>query len=96
MKRRKMIRAVANPSREIPPHLLQVHPISDRSEELVSITRHLLAHFAAAHGKEIPELSQDAADYLTSRPWSLSDLSARVSQAVAANEGSLITAADLA
>ncbi len=96
MKRRRLIRAVASPAREIPPRLLQVQPVSQRSEELVSITRHLLAHFAAAQGKEVPELSQDAADYLTSRRWRLRDLATRLSQAVAANQGSLITAADLA
>ncbi len=96
MKRRRSIRALASPASEIPLHLLQVHPVSERPEELVSITRHLLAQFAAAEGKEVPELSQDAADYLTSRRWRLRDLAARVSQAVAVNQGSLITAADLA
>ncbi len=96
MKRRRMLRPVPSPSTsEVPPYPLLVHPVSGRSEDLVVITRHLLAHFAAAHGKEVPELSQDAANYLTSRGWSFTDLAARLSRAVAANEGSLITAADL-
>ncbi len=95
MKRRKLMRLVASPPGETEMHLLQVHPISDRSEEIISITLHLLARFAAVHGKTTPELSQDAADFLVSRHWTLSDLAGRVSQAVALNEGSLITAADL-
>lgn len=97
MKRnRKMIHAARSPFADAPQHPFQVHPVSSRPEEVLSIALHLLGQFATAHGKEIPALSQDAADFLTCRSWSLHDLAARLSRAVAANQGSLITAADLA
>lgn len=97
MKRsRRMLRATRSPFVDAAQHLFQVHPVSSRPEEVLSIALHLLGQFATVHGKEVPALSQDAADFLTCRSWSLNDLAARLSRAVAANQGSLITAADLA
>ena len=65
-------------------------------DEVLAITMHLLAQSAAAQGKATPILSEDAALFLIRRRWALNDLASRVARAVAYNEGSLITAADLA
>jgi len=78
------------------PALLQVHPVPEDADEILAITIHLLAQSAAAQGKAAPILSEDAALFLTRRRWALNDLALRVSRAVAYNQGSLITAADLA
>ncbi len=76
--------------------LLQVHPLPADPEEVLSIVIHLIGHYSMAHGKAAPALSEDAAEFLKGRRWALDDLAARVSRAVAHNEGSLIIAADLA
>ena len=76
--------------------LLCVHPIPADPDEILSITVHLLGHFAVVQGKAAPALSEDAARFLTRQRWALSDLASRLSRAVACNRGSLITAADLA
>ncbi len=76
--------------------LLQVHPVPADADEILAVTMHLLAQSAADQGKATPILSEDAALYLTRRRWALNDLAFRVSRAVAYNQGSLITAADLA
>jgi transcriptional regulator of aromatic amino acid metabolism len=78
------------------PSLLQVHPVPTDPDEILAITMHLLVQSAAAQGKATPILSQDAALFLTRQRWALSDLAFRVARAVAYNEGSLITAEDLA
>jgi len=78
------------------PALLQVHPVPADPDEILAVTMHLLAQSAAAQGKATPILSEDAALFLTRRRWALNDLAFRVSRAVAYNQGSLITAADLA
>jgi hypothetical protein len=78
------------------PALLQVHPVPANPDEILAVTMHLLVQSAAAQGKPTPILSEDAALFLTRRRWALSDLAFRVSRAVAYNEGSLITADDLA
>jgi DNA-binding NtrC family response regulator len=80
----------------IPRPLLQVHPVPADPDEILAITMHLLTQSAAAQGKAAPILSEDAALFLTRRRWALNDLAFRVSRAVAYNQGSLITAADLA
>jgi DNA-binding NtrC family response regulator len=61
----------------------------------MAVVLHLLQRFAAAQRKSVPALSQDAASYLKARRWVIRDLARRVWRAVAANRGSLITAADL-
>jgi DNA-binding NtrC family response regulator len=78
------------------PSLLQIHPVPADPDEILAITTHLLAQSAAAQGKAPPILSEDAAQFLIRRRWALNDLAFRVARAVACNEGSLITAADLA
>jgi len=64
-------------------------------EAILLLASRLVDQFAAAQGKETPGLSQDAAAFLTRRYWALPDLARRVWDAVAANRGNLITAADL-
>jgi DNA-binding NtrC family response regulator len=78
------------------PSLFQVHPVPADPDEILAIAMHLLVQSAAAQGKSTPILSEDAALFLTRRRWALNDLAFRVARAVAYNEGSLITAADLA
>ena len=75
---------------------LRVHPVPEDPDEILAITMYLLVQSAAAQGKAAPSLSEDAALFLTRRRWALNDLAFRVSRAVAYNQGSLITAADLA
>jgi DNA-binding NtrC family response regulator len=77
------------------PALLLVHPVPADPDEILAIAVHLLARFSASQGKEAAILSEDAALFLTRRRWGLNDLALRLSRAVACNEGSLITAADL-
>jgi DNA-binding NtrC family response regulator len=77
------------------PSLLQVHPVPADADEILAITMHLLVQSAAAQGKATPVLSEDAALFITHRRWALNDLAFRVARAVAYNQGSLITAADL-
>jgi DNA-binding NtrC family response regulator len=78
------------------PSLLQVHPVPTDADGILAIAMHLLAQSAAVQGKATPALSEDAALFITRRRWALNDLAFRVARAVAYNEGSLITAADLA
>ena len=73
----------------------QMFPLPRPGHEVLSAAIDLLRQFAAAHGKPVPLLSQDAAAFLIGRRWAIDELSQRVSRAVAANDGSLITAADL-
>ena len=63
--------------------------------DILSTTMDLLRQCAADHDKPVPLLSQDAATFLITRRWAADELAQRVARAVAANEGSLITAADL-
>ncbi len=75
--------------------LLLVHPLTPSGADILSIAVHLLHRFATAHRKDVPELSEDAAQFLRARRWAVGELAARLSRAVASNRGSLITAADL-
>jgi len=77
------------------PALLLVHPVPADPDEILAIAVHLLTRSATAQGKAAAILSQDAALFLKRRRWGLKDLALRISRAVACNEGSLITAADL-
>jgi DNA-binding NtrC family response regulator len=77
------------------PALLLVHPVPTDPDDILAIAVHLLARSTTAQGKEAAILSQDAALFLTRHRWGLKDLAIRISRAVACNEGSLITAADL-
>ena len=77
-------------------HLLQVHPVPAARNDVLSIAIHFADGFAAAAHKEAPAFSEDAAVFLASRRWRISDLARRVWRAVAASQGSLITADDLA
>jgi hypothetical protein len=76
-------------------HLMLVHPAPPSHHGLLQLALHLLQRFAATQGKDLPGFSQDAADFLVGRRWGTTELARRVWRAVAANRGSLITAADL-
>ena len=76
-------------------HLIQVHPLPDTDDEILSIAFHLLHQFAETQGKQPPGFSLDAARFLANHDWVTADLARRVWDAVAKNCGSLITAADL-
>lgn len=65
-------------------------------DEVLTLAMHFAQRFAATAGKEVPGFSEDAADFLASRPWELGDLTFRICRAVEENCGSLITADDLA
>ena len=76
-------------------HLVQVYPVPRSRTDILSVAIHLVGRFAAAQGKPAPTLSEDAATFLAGRRWRIDDLARRMARAVAANTGSLITAADL-
>ena len=76
-------------------YLLQIHPLPTSQTGVLSVAAHLVDRFAAAQHKDVPGLSEDAASFLATRSWALEDLASRVWSAVAENQGSLITAADL-
>src|SRR5512139_485383 len=69
-------------------------PPRSRSQ-LISMVRHVIEECAAQAGKDAPALSEDAVRYLCARWWTYEQFTACVRRAVAANAGSLITAADL-
>ncbi len=73
-----------------------VHPVPQSRPEILAIASHLARRVAAALGKPIPDFSENAATFLASRPGMINDLASRVARAVASNDGSLITSADLA
>ena len=75
--------------------LFQVYPVPTGRREILAVVTYLINKSAAACGKKPPELSEDAATFLSGRRWELHELALRVSRAVANNEGSLITAHDL-
>lgn len=77
------------------PWLFQVHPVPEAASGVLLITMHFVRQSAAARGKLAPALSEDAAVFLLRRTWSVAELAARIDAAVAFNQGSLITAADL-
>ncbi len=76
-------------------HLILVYPAPRSQREVLLLAFHLLQRFAAEQGKDLPGFSQDAGDFLIGRQWGTTELTRRVWRAVAANQGSLITAADL-
>lgn len=94
------LRSLAPAPRRVRPlesrHLLQVHPVPESRGDVLSIALHFADQFAASANKAAPVFSEDAAMFLASRQWTISDLARRVRHAVAANHGSLITAEDLA
>lgn len=75
--------------------LLLVHPLPRSNATTLQIALHFVRVFSAAEGKLAPAVSEDAAAFLSRRTWRVNDLAARVHAAVIANQGSLITAADL-
>jgi len=88
---------VADPTRRVhTPRPLLVHSATPLYRpQLLALAAQLVDHFALAYGRDVPGLSADAARFLVTRRWTLDDLAACLSRAVAANQGSLITAADL-
>jgi DNA-binding NtrC family response regulator len=76
--------------------LLQIHPVPASRSEILGVAVHFLIESERAEGKSTPGLSEDAATFLSSRGWDAKDLASRMAHAVVSNQGSLITAADLA
>lgn len=72
-----------------------IHPVPSSRDELLVIAAHLARRAADQLGKPLPEFSENAASFLAGRPWTIDDLAKRITRAVAANQGSLIIAADL-
>ena len=75
--------------------VLQVSPVPHGRDEVLAVAIHFASRFASTTGKPAPAFSEDAADFLSSRRWNLSDLTFRVCRAVEQNRGNLITADDL-
>ena len=75
---------------------LLVHPVPAGHHEVLAVAIHLARCAAELLDKAPPAFSQNAAAFLGNRQWEVNDLAVRVVRAVAANDGSLITAADLA
>jgi len=76
--------------------LLQIHPLRASRTEILALAMRFLIEAAAKFGTSPPGFSEDAATFICSRQWDATDLAARVAHAVACNQGSLITADDLA
>jgi len=75
--------------------LLQVHPIPQSGQDVLSVAAHLVRRFAAEQRRDVPGISRDAEKFLAGHVWVLDDLSRRLWLAVANNRGNLITALDL-
>ena len=89
-------RSAPGPSRETAlGYLVQVHPVPQSRDEVLMVAIHFARRFAAVYGKAVPGFSEDAATFLARHRWEITDLAVRVSRAVAANQGNLITSADL-
>jgi len=80
-------------ARSVP--LIQVYPVRNSRRDILLLAAYFIRQFAIAQDKPPPGLSEDATAFLVQRRWTLPDLASRLSRAVKANEGSLITAADL-
>jgi hypothetical protein len=76
--------------------LLQIHSVPASRSVILAVAVRFLIESERAEGKSTPGLSEDAATFLSSRGWDAKDLASRMARAVASNQGSLITAADLA
>ena len=75
--------------------LVQIHPVGASRTQVLALAMHFLIESAEKYGTSPPGFSEDAATFLTSRQWDATELAQRVARAVAGNQGSLITAADL-
>ena len=76
--------------------LPQIHPVPASRSVILAVAVHFLIESERAEGKATPGLSEDAATFVSSCGWDARDLASRMARAVASNQGSLITAADLA
>lgn len=86
--------AVARPTGTIP--LIQVYPMRNSRRDILLLAAYFIRQFAVAQGRDVPALSEEAAKFLAAQRWTLPDLASRLSRAVKTNDGSLITADDLA
>jgi DNA-binding NtrC family response regulator len=75
---------------------IEVPPLRERREDILPIALHVLDGMARASTRELPGLSQDAVDYLTTAPWkgNVRELVNAIERAAIVSRGSLITAAD--
>jgi hypothetical protein len=64
-------------------------------DQILAIATHLARRVAGRLGKSPPPFSENAAAFLASRSWEITDLADRIAHAVASSQGSLIVAADL-
>jgi DNA-binding NtrC family response regulator len=86
--------AAARPAGTIP--LIQVYPLRNSRRDILLLAAYFIRQFAIAHGRDVPGLSEEAANFLAAQRWTLPDLASRLARAVKRNDGSLITADDLA
>jgi two-component system, NtrC family, response regulator AtoC len=75
---------------------IDIPPLRERREDILPIAMHVLERIARDSGKDLPGLSQDAVDYLTTAPWqgNVRELVNAIERAAIVSRGSLITAAD--
>jgi two-component system, NtrC family, response regulator HydG len=75
---------------------IDVPPLRERREDILPIAMRVLEQISRTAGKDIPGLSRDAVDYLTTADWkgNVRELIHAVERAAMVNRGSLITAAD--
>lgn len=78
----------------IPIHL---PPLRERPEDLLLLVEHFLKKYAAASGKAVPEISQEALGLLLKQPWrgNVRELENVIEAAVALAKGPIIDASDL-
>jgi len=75
---------------------IEIPPLRERREDILPIAMYVLERIALASGKDLPGLSQDAVDFLTTAPWkgNVRELVNAVERAAIVSRGSLITAPD--
>jgi DNA-binding NtrC family response regulator len=75
---------------------IEVPPLRERREDILPLALHVLEQMAVATGKDLPGLSQDAVDYVSTAPWkgNVRELVNAIERAAIVSRGSLITAAD--
>jgi len=75
---------------------IEIPPLRERREDILPIAMNVLEQIARNSGRDLPGLSQDAVDYLTTAPWqgNVRELVHAIERAAIVSRGSLITAAD--
>ena len=75
---------------------IEVPPLRQRREDILPLALNVLEQIAIESGRDLPGLSRDAVDYVTTAPWqgNVRELVNAIERAAIVSRGSLITAAD--